>query len=123
MLPLCVIKSKTLQNMTTKEWYTAKTIYSVNQKTVKDAMKLYEERVVLIKATSFDEAILVAEKEANNYADKNDMKYLKYVNVFKLYEKRIKHKTEVFSLMRHSKLAPNKYIDKHFDTGKERTSH
>lgn len=109
--------------METKEWYGAKTVYSVNYKKRKNVMNLYEERVVLVKATSFDEALLEAEKEANYYADENDMKYLEYVNVFKLYDETIKDKTEVFSLMRDSKLAPDKYIDKYFDTGKERTKH
>jgi len=107
--------------METKGWYGAKTIFSVNQNAVKGAMNLYEERIVLVKAASFDEAILEAEKEAQYYAGKNDMKYLEYVNVFKLEDERIKNKIEVFSLMRDSKLSPKEYIDKYFDTGKERT--
>jgi hypothetical protein len=43
------------------------------------------------------------------------------VNVFQLSDENIKNKTEVFSLMRESQLTPNKYIDRYFDTGHEKT--
>ena len=107
--------------MEIKEWYGAKTLYQVRSNTVTSPNKLYEERIVLIKANSFDDAILKAEEEAKRYANGDPViTYLEYVNVFKLYSEKILDKTEVFSLMRESKYTPDKYIDRYFDTGKER---
>jgi hypothetical protein len=108
--------------MEEKEWYGAKTLYQVQSNTVESPNKLYEERVVILKASSLDDAIDEAEKEARQYAsDGSGITFLGYVNVFKLVSEKIKDKTEVFSLMRESRLRANKYIDRYFDTGKERT--
>lgn len=50
-------------------WFGARTIYRVEKNnTVTSPNKLYEERVVLIAASSADEAIVKAEKEAETYA-------------------------------------------------------
>jgi hypothetical protein len=105
--------------MSDKEWYAARTIYSHSGDSVDN---LYEERIIVLKASSFDEAISEAEKEANEYADpESGTIYLEFVNVFKLYEKDIEHRTEVYSLMRESNLKPKNYLDTFFDTGTEKT--
>jgi hypothetical protein len=103
-------------------WFGARTIYRVeNSNTVTSNNKLYEERVVLITANSFDEAITKAEKEAEVYASNTDMTYLGFVNVFELYHNKIEDGTEVYSLMRESELEADAYLDRFFDTGSERT--
>lgn len=97
-------------------------MYQVTSNTVKSKAKLYEERIVILKATSFDDAIIEAEAEATNYAGKGTgLKYLGFDSVFRLFDDKITNRTEVFSLMRESSLTDKKYIDKYFDTGKERT--
>jgi hypothetical protein len=78
-------------------------------------------RVVLISASSPDEALAKAEKEAETYATNTVMTYLGYVNVFEPDRQKIEDGTEVYSLMRESELDGNTYIDKFFDTGAERT--
>jgi hypothetical protein len=108
--------------MEVKEWYGAKTVYQVESNTVQSPQKLYEERIIILKATSFDDAISEAEREAELYAhDESGIKYLGYVNVFKIFDEEIQDKTEVFSLMRESDLNSEEYIDRHLDTGTERT--
>lgn len=83
---------------------------------------MYEERVVLVKAESDNEAIEQAEKEAKEYAQGLEgCSYLGFVNVFHIYDESIGEGTEVYSLMRHSKLSKKKYLNRFFDTGKERT--
>ena len=104
-------------------WFGARTIYRVEKNnTVSNPNKLYEERVVLISASSADEAIVKAEKEAETYASNTDMTYLGFVNVFELYHNKIEDGTEVYSLMRESELEADAYLDRFFDTGSERTS-
>jgi hypothetical protein len=108
--------------MEVKEWYGAKTVYQIESNTVQSPQKLYEERIIVLKAASFDDAICEAEREAGLYAnDASGIRYLGYVNVFKLFGEEIQDKTEVFSLMRESELNSEEYIDRHLDTGTERT--
>ena len=66
---------------------------------------LVEERIVLIKARSFDEAIKKGEKEAENYlaeyknfyGQKVKQRYLKVCDAFELFDKPNKNGIEVFS--------------------------
>jgi hypothetical protein len=104
-------------------WFGARTVYRVEESnTVTNAQnKLYEERVVLVSANSFDDAIEKAEKDAEKYAANNNMTYLGFVNVYELYANKIEEGTEVYSLMRESELDADAYIDRFFDTGNERT--
>jgi len=104
------------------EWFSARTLY-LHKNRKKEDVNLYEERIVLIKADDFDDAISKAELEGKEYAHEEfEIKYLGFVNVFNLFDARIKDKTEVFSLMRGSKLNSDDYITTFFDTGTERTS-
>ena len=109
--------------MKVKKWYGARTLYKLSGYTSNSSSKsLYEERIIVLMASSFDDAIMEAEKEANIYANTTSgVIYLEYVSVFELYESKIKNKVEVFSLMRESALTPEKYISNFFDTGDERT--
>jgi hypothetical protein len=109
--------------METHEWYGARSIYEVvGSGSEANGTRLFEERVVLVEASSFDSAIAEAEQEALAYAHRDSgFVYLGYINVYKLVDERIKNKTEVYSLMRESVLAPQEYIDRFFDTGLERT--
>lgn len=106
--------------MMEKQWYSARTVYEVFVSSEKKGYHLYEDRIIVLQALSIDHAIEEAEKEAKIYAQKAGCKYLDFVSVFHLFESDIKDKTEVYSLMRDSKLSGDKYLDKFFDTGKER---
>jgi len=112
-----------LLTMNQTEWYGARTVYKHSLKNNTPESSLYEERIVVLQAQSFNDAIVEAEKEANEYAnDKSTARYLGYVNVFKLFDDTIENKTEVYSLMRDSSLDPTDYLNTFFDTGSERTS-
>ena len=102
------------------EWFGAKTIYRYSEGTAKGC---FEERVVLFKAQGFTQATRAAEAEARQYAkDVGGCKYLGFVDVFQISEKtRTGHGTEVYSLMRESRLNPRKYLNRFHDTGNERT--
>lgn len=100
-------------------WYGARTIYEFVDKAGPDS-HIYEERVTLIKAISFEEAIEKAELEASEYAsEESGTKYLGFVSLFKISDEKVTENTEVFSLLRKSELNPKEYIDRFFDTGHE----
>lgn len=103
------------------EWFSARTLY-LHKNRKEDDVNLYEERIVLIKATDFDDAISKAEVEGEKYAaHESEIEYLGFVHVYKLDDERVKDKTELYSLMRGSKLNSDDYITAFFDTGTERT--
>jgi hypothetical protein len=88
----------------------------------KFAGRAFEERITLWRADSFDHAIECAEAEAREYAatitDSQDA-YLGLAQAYRLSDVP-GDGAEVFSLVRASKRTPKAYIDRFFDTGKER---
>jgi hypothetical protein len=80
---------------------------------------LYEERVTLWQAESFDDAIAMAESEAVQYATGIDGEHLGLSQAFEI-DGTPGQGTEVFSLIRESELGPDEYLDAFFDTGSER---
>ena len=104
----------------TLDWYSAKSIFRHNNLSVKKNATVYEERVVLLRARNFDEAIELGEIEAKEYAQSLDgVKYINFITVYHLFAKRMSHKTEIYSIMRTSKLSKNKFLDRYYDDGAE----
>jgi len=78
----------------------------------------YEERLTLWYAATADEAIELAEKEADEYAASAGCAYTGLAQSYWL-EEEPGHGAVAFSLVRKSNLAPDAYIDAFFDTGQE----
>jgi len=75
----------------------------------------YQERITLWRAASFDDAIGQAEAEAAEYP----AEYIGLAQVYALSDDPAASGAEVFSLIRRSKLTPDAYLDRFFDTGAE----
>src|SRR5262245_33956163 len=100
--------------MSNKSWYAAKCIF-LHAETKRGPRQMYEERIVLLKARSFDEAIDRAEKEAEEYCrDLDGCTYAGYVDAFLLYDERIGDGTEIFSSMCSSDLKPKEYLNQYY---------
>jgi hypothetical protein len=82
----------------------------------------YEERITLWEAGSSEAAIDSAELDVADYVDALDGEYVGLAQAFLLPDVP-SDGTEVFSLMRESNLPPKDYVDKFFDTGRERQRH
>jgi hypothetical protein len=85
----------------------------------------YEERITIWCATSFTEAIAMAEAESVEYAAANELEDLGITQVFEMSTKvkmpsKAANGVEVFSLIRDSVLQPDEYLNAFFDTGSER---
>ena len=80
---------------------------------------LFEERVTLWRADSFDAAVARAEEEARRYAVDLSMRYLGLAQAYRLSDQP-DDGAEVFSLVRMSDLDDKAYLDTFFDTGTER---
>ena len=84
-----------------------------------DGDHTYEERITLWRAATFDEAIALAEAEAEEYTGTSDtVMYLGLAQAYLLTEAPGQG-AEVFSLLRDSDLAPDRYLDALFQTGRE----
>jgi hypothetical protein len=80
----------------------------------------FEERITLWRAVSLDEAIELAEREAQRYAEENGVEFLRLSQAYALGPGTdIDSGTEVFSLLRDSDLPAQTYIDTFFATGRE----
>src|SRR5712691_470455 len=95
-------------------WYGVRCIFKLGDQ------PLYEERITLWRARSFAEAVELAEADAEHYAATNGLDYLHLTQVFDQKSEIVGSGSEVFSLIRESRLAPDDYINRFFDTGSER---
>ncbi|MGO9463107.1 MAG: DUF4288 domain-containing protein [Isosphaeraceae bacterium] len=98
-------------------WYSARCVFRLR---TSESQTTYEERIVLLRAMSEDDAMRVAEADAVEYAaGVEGCTYSGYVDLFRLFETHVGHRAEVFSLMRSSDLDTQGYLDRFFDTGTE----
>lgn len=79
----------------------------------------YEERIVIVLAADFADAIAKAEDEAAEYVDGLNAEYVGLAQPYALSDDP-GDGAEVFSLMRDSDLGPEEYLDAFFSTGDER---
>lgn len=93
-------------------WFSARTIFR------HEDLDTYEERVTLWRARSSEEAIELAEAEADKYCSDGTTTFLGLTQAFQLYDEP-GHGAEIYSLMRDSELEPDPYLDAFFDTGHE----
>lgn len=108
--------------MNTEPWYGIKLVFRHSNLEVEmPGASVYEERVILVSANSEDEAISLAELEAVEYAkDVDGCEYLEFASCFHIYEEKIVHLSEVYSVMRESSLSSEQYLDTFYDTDLER---
>ena len=113
---ICLI----ILRMESESWYGVRTHYElVNHSSGRD--RVYEERIVIFRATSHEEAIAKAEKEAEEYCSTGSH-YLGFAQSFEIFEDAPGEATEIYSLLRDSRMEPDRYLTKFFDTGRERTT-
>ena len=97
-------------------WFGVRCIFRFDPAEHGDA-SLFEERITVWEADSFDEAIEQAEREAEDYIAGLGT-YLGLAQAYELVETP-SHGREVFSLMRESFLADDDYLEAFFTTGAE----
>ena len=79
---------------------------------------MYEERVILIRASTVEDAMRKGETEAKGYA-REGIEYLGFMDLYHLATDGVGDLSEVYSLMRSSNLSPTEYLDHFYDTGTE----
>jgi hypothetical protein len=104
-------------------WFTVRCIFA-HQRT--RLSTTYEERITIWRAISAEEAIRFAEKEARAYARSfiwrrtQTCRYVGFAESYELSSRQVGVGAEIFSLMRDSRLTRDRYLNRYFDSGKER---
>lgn len=92
-------------------WYSVKSLYRMDVKAAPDAeprLSSCEERVILLRADSFDEALEKAQQEARKYANMRwlnargeavETRYLEVLDAFMLFDEQLADGSEVYSKM------------------------
>jgi hypothetical protein len=101
-------------------WFSVRCVFRHKKRADMTKYNLYEERITLWRADSFDKAIEYAEKEAVEYAMDSECEYIGLAQAYHLYDDTIGNGSEIFSLMREHNYTPKKYLDRYFDTDYER---
>ncbi len=70
-------------------WFSVRCIFRHDDHAHIDSRYVYEERIILIVAKDFDEAIEKAEREAGEYCSGQQMECLPYTSAFEISEERI----------------------------------
>gem|GEM_PF-5624024 len=108
-----------LPDNNSEPWYSARCVFLLRPADHERLDHAYEERVVLIRAESFEDAFAKAKAEAQDYIAEEPTSRLLFVEVYHLFESRIGDKSEIFSLIRDSSLSAEDYVRKFFNTGHE----
>jgi hypothetical protein len=98
--------------------YSVRCIFRWQSRPDQKRMYLYEERITLWLAGSIDEAIALAEEEAEIYASDGE-EYLGYCQAYAMSDDIDESGVEVFSLLRQSDLDAKQYVGAFFFTGQE----
>ncbi|MGW1060372.1 hypothetical protein [Micromonospora rubida] len=96
-------------------WFAVRSVFQYGS----DAPFVYEERITVWRAVSFDAAVALAEAEAAEYTNEFDRRYLGFAQAYRMFDE-LGHGAEVYSLMRDSELPSDAYLTTFFDTGEER---
>jgi hypothetical protein len=100
-----------------ERWYSVRCVF----RWISFDEKPYEERITLWRATSAEQAVEFAEREAAVYAESGyELSYVGFAQGYAMDEDAEPgHGAELFSLLRDSELPPGEYLDRFFDTGGE----
>ena len=100
--------------MNSKRLYSAQCIF-LHSDQGHGPKQMYEERIILVRATNADAAIERAEEEAREYTrDLAGCNYVGYINVFEMDDEKLTDGSEIFSSMQASDLRPEEYLRFHY---------
>ena len=104
--------------MVEKPWFAAKSLHLHKGLEGDRGGACYEERIVLLRAATVDEAMRRAEREARSYArGQKAVEFLGYLAVFALSGDALEDGLEVYSILRSVALSKRDFIRRYYDDG------
>ena len=102
------------------QWYGVKCLIEHYGLSEEPGAHVYEERIVVVRAPDFDEAIRRAELAVTAYAQEIGARYMEYCNAYKMVAPTIEDGTEVYSVMREGPLSDDEFITRYYDDGTDK---
>lgn len=103
-----------------KKWFGVKCLFEHRGLEAKPGNRVYEERIIVVLASSFEEAVARAETEAAEYIGGHG-KYLGFCDAYGTGRAVLAEGGEVYSLMREVALDQREFIDRYHDDGTEKS--
>jgi hypothetical protein len=98
------------------EWYSVRSIFRADVVEDGRPRRVFEERVVVFQAASFEEALAKGEAEARGYCEGSQQAcLLDHVVAFSLQEKELCEGTEVWSCLRDLDLTDEAYLERFYE--------
>jgi hypothetical protein len=102
--------------MPSKDWYSVRSIFRSDTTEDGKPRRAFEERVVLFRAESFDEALAKGEAEAKQYAsDWPHPKILNRIVAFHIHDEDLREGDEVWSCIRDLDISDEEFHRRIFD--------
>jgi hypothetical protein len=96
-----------------QRWYSVRSIFRLDRTVDGKAECLFEERVVVFRAASSEEALAKGRAEAQRYAEgETHPKMLDHIVAFDLYEEELCEGEEVWSCLRRSDESDEQFLDR-----------
>jgi hypothetical protein len=103
--------SQDTPNSPEQPWFAVKCLFSHPSRADDSERFLYEERITLWRARTFEEAFALAEAEAAEYARCSTCTFVRATDSFHLFVGSPSHGSEIWSLMRGSGMEPELYAE------------
>ena len=119
----CVVPYHVLYSKIKDMIYSAKCIFKFDRIKNEVGESAFEERIVLLHASSFDEAIYIAEEDAKKYAAEENGEYLNFVAAYQVVYGDVVFGgvQEIYSIMRYDDLSDEDFVTLYYDNGGECT--
>ena len=104
--------------MNDEVWYAARCVFRYDALSDEEPGPVFEERVTLHRAGSFEEAFEKAESAAREYEKEGGPEFVDCTDVYHLFDEPADG-AEVFSLLRIADMEPGEYLRRFFQTGGE----
>ena len=101
-------------------WFAVRCLFSHPTRKHFSEEQLFEERITLWRADSWDEAFTAAEAEAANYANSANCIFVRALDGFHLFDSTVGEASEVWSVMRGSNMDADTYILTFCKTARDR---
>lgn len=99
--------------MPSQPWYSVRSVFRTDRVEKGKRTRLFEERVVIFRAASEQEALAKGEAEARRYAEVDvPRKKLDHLVAFCLWEERLREGEEVWSCLRKSEGSDEEFLDR-----------
>ena len=105
--------------MESLHWFSARCAFRHPGLPSPEGASVFEERLILLRASDPDKAITKAELEARAYSAALELEFLGFVSVYDLEEESPGEGVEIYSVLRTCALDPDEYVSRFLDTGTE----